>query len=38
VLTPEEAAAVRRFDATVMELTGVDDFAPAELGRGAVLE
>jgi acyl-CoA dehydrogenase len=38
VLTPDEAAAVRRFDATVMELTGVDDFAPAELRSNAVLE
>jgi acyl-CoA dehydrogenase len=39
VLTPEEAAAVRRFDALVLDLTGVDDFAPDELGRGGpVLE
>jgi acyl-CoA dehydrogenase len=38
VLTGEEAAAVRRFDATVMELTSVDDFAPSELGRSAVLQ
>jgi acyl-CoA dehydrogenase len=34
ILTAEEADAVRRFDATVMAITGVDDFDPAEIGRG----
>jgi acyl-CoA dehydrogenase len=33
ILTAEEAAAVREFDARVMELTGVDDFDPADLSR-----
>jgi acyl-CoA dehydrogenase len=33
ILTAEEAARVREFDALVMELTGVDDFDPQELGR-----
>ena len=33
VLTPDEAAAVRAFDDTVMALTGVDDFDASELGR-----
>ncbi|HEY5667340.1 MAG TPA: acyl-CoA dehydrogenase [Gammaproteobacteria bacterium] len=33
VLSAEEAEAVRRFDAKVMEVTAVDDFAPDELGR-----
>jgi acyl-CoA dehydrogenase len=33
ILTAEEARAVRDFDARVMELTGVDDFDPSELGR-----
>ena len=33
VLTAEEAETVRRFDARVMELTGVDDFDPAQLSR-----
>jgi acyl-CoA dehydrogenase len=32
ILTAEEAEAVRKFDARVMDLTGVDDFDPAELG------
>jgi hypothetical protein len=35
VLSPEEAALLQRFDATVMALTAVDDFDAAELGRGA---
>jgi acyl-CoA dehydrogenase len=34
ILTADEAEAVRRFDARVMELTGVDDFDPSDLGRG----
>jgi acyl-CoA dehydrogenase len=33
VLTSEEAQRIRDFDAKVMELTGVDDFDPAELNR-----
>ena len=33
VLTATEAVAVRAFDDKVMELTGVDDFDAAELGR-----
>ncbi|HEU4616644.1 MAG TPA: acyl-CoA dehydrogenase domain-containing protein, partial [Gammaproteobacteria bacterium] len=33
VITPEEAASIREFDATVLALTGVDDFAPEELAR-----
>jgi acyl-CoA dehydrogenase len=33
ILTREEADAIREFDATVMDLTGVDDFDPAELSR-----
>lgn len=33
ILTAEEAARVREFDVLVMELTGVDDFAPDQLGR-----
>lgn len=33
VLTPDEAAAVRAFDARVMQLTGVDDFDDSELRR-----
>jgi acyl-CoA dehydrogenase len=36
ILTADEADAVRRFDARVMEIIGVDDFDPAELGRGGV--
>jgi acyl-CoA dehydrogenase len=32
VLSAEEAQAIRRFDAKVMEITAVDDFAPEELG------
>jgi acyl-CoA dehydrogenase len=32
ILTAQEAQSVRDFDARVMELTGVDDFDPAELG------
>ena len=31
ILTADEADAVRRFDARVMELTGVDDFDPSEI-------
>jgi len=31
ILTADEADAVRRFDAMVMDLTGVDDFDPADL-------
>jgi hypothetical protein len=31
ILSAEEAEQLREFDATVMELTAVDDFAPAEL-------
>ena len=34
VLTADEADAVRAFDGTVMELTAVDDFDPAELACG----
>jgi acyl-CoA dehydrogenase len=33
IITHEEAAAIRAFDARVMELTGVDDFDPRELAR-----
>ena len=33
LITREEAAAIRAFDARVMELTGVDDFDPRELAR-----
>jgi acyl-CoA dehydrogenase len=33
ILTSEEADAIRRFDALVMDLTGVDDFDPSELRR-----
>jgi acyl-CoA dehydrogenase len=33
VLTGEEAQRIRDFDARVLELTGVDDFDPAELHR-----
>ena len=33
VLSAEEADAIRRFDAKVMEVTAVDDFAPDELGH-----
>ena len=33
ILTAAEAEQVREFDSLVMELTGVDDFDPAELGR-----
>ena len=35
ILSADEAAAVREFDSIVMDLTGVDDFDPAELGRAA---
>jgi acyl-CoA dehydrogenase len=35
ILTAEEAQSVRDFDARVLELTGVDDFDPAELGARA---
>ena len=34
VLTADEAERVREFDALVMELTGVDDFDPADLACG----
>ena len=33
VITAEEAASIRAFDAKVMAVTGVDDFDPAELRR-----
>jgi acyl-CoA dehydrogenase len=33
ILTSEEAQQIRDFDARVMEMTGVDDFDPAELSR-----
>jgi acyl-CoA dehydrogenase len=33
ILTADEANSVREFDALVMDLTGVDDFDPAELSR-----
>jgi acyl-CoA dehydrogenase len=33
IVTPDEARAIRAFDARVMDLTGVDDFAPDELAR-----
>jgi acyl-CoA dehydrogenase len=33
IITNEEAAAIRAFDARVMELTGVDDFDPRDLMR-----
>jgi len=33
VLTPQEAEAVRAFDRRMLEVTGVDDFDPSELGR-----
>jgi acyl-CoA dehydrogenase len=33
ILTAEEAETVRRFDARVMDLTGVDDFDASELSR-----
>jgi acyl-CoA dehydrogenase len=35
ILTSTEAGQVRAFDARVMELTGVDDFAPGDLARHA---
>jgi acyl-CoA dehydrogenase len=35
ILTKAEADAVRAFDRQVLELTGVDDFDPSELRRGA---
>jgi acyl-CoA dehydrogenase len=38
ILTPDEARAVREFDARVLDLTGVDDFDPSELERAGVLE
>jgi acyl-CoA dehydrogenase len=39
LITPDEAESIRAFDATVLALTGVDDFAPSELGRaGAAAE
>jgi acyl-CoA dehydrogenase len=33
IVTPAEAAAIRAFDRKVLELTGVDDFAPSDLAR-----
>jgi acyl-CoA dehydrogenase len=36
ILTADEARAVREFDAMVLDLTGVDDFDPSELGRSAL--
>jgi acyl-CoA dehydrogenase len=33
IVSPDEARAIRAFDARVMDLTGVDDFAPDELAR-----
>jgi acyl-CoA dehydrogenase len=33
IITAEEAASIRAFDAKVMAVTGVDDFDPAELRR-----
>jgi acyl-CoA dehydrogenase len=33
IITAEEAAELRAFDARVMDLTGVDDFDPADLAR-----
>jgi acyl-CoA dehydrogenase len=33
IISPDEARAIRAFDARVMDLTGVDDFAPDELAR-----
>ncbi|HEX5419905.1 MAG TPA: acyl-CoA dehydrogenase [Gammaproteobacteria bacterium] len=35
IISPEEAERVREFDATVLALTGVDDFDPSELTRAA---
>jgi acyl-CoA dehydrogenase len=35
ILTHEEAEAIRAFDRRVLDVTGVDDFDPAELGRRA---
>jgi acyl-CoA dehydrogenase len=35
ILTEAEAANLRGFDRRVLELTGVDDFAPSEIGRSA---
>jgi len=33
ILTPTEAEAVRAFDRRMLEVTGVDDFDPSDLGR-----
>jgi hypothetical protein len=33
ILTAAEAALLNEYDAKVMEIVGVDDFAPQELGR-----
>ncbi len=33
IVTADEADRLRAFDARVLELTGVDDFEPSELGR-----
>jgi acyl-CoA dehydrogenase len=38
IVTAEEAEQIRAFDATVMSLTGVDDFAAGELGRTSAPE
>jgi acyl-CoA dehydrogenase len=38
IVTAEEAEQIRAFDATVMSLTGVDDFAAGELCRTSVPE
>ena len=35
IVTAEEAASIRAFDRKVLELTGVDDFDPRDLGRRA---
>jgi acyl-CoA dehydrogenase len=38
IVTAEEAEQIRAFDATVMSLTGVDDFAAGELCRTSAPE
>jgi acyl-CoA dehydrogenase len=35
IINDEEASMLRAYDAKVMDITHVDDFAPHELGRGA---
>jgi acyl-CoA dehydrogenase len=37
IINANEATQMRRYDALVMDLTGVDDFDPAEIGRRAEL-